>query len=169
MKTKSKFEGLTPAQRRVEIAKDVLLKLDSKKIVAKHMTYLRADRPIVSEAAYDDGQSMKMILQDIPQCRACAMGSLFVAAVDRFNEFDASRIDSNDIDDPGLDLGSLDGALRDHFDADQLQVIERAFEKWTIFDKDRKPFVWRPELKTADARMRAIAQNLIDNGGTFVL
>lgn len=212
------FASLSPAKKRVAIAKDVLEWLRTKKLVARFGTYLSVftapvaplpgDR-IKEKATYKHDSEVDVV--NGGSCHACALGSVFAAAAER-SCFKLS-------DQPGRAINrKAHDMLSPFFDVGQLNLIECAFERSTSFhypsaaitDDDRekaKAFgdavtaaipeprdnvsdFWESETLTRDADqstfiaaarqeseqasetanrvMRAIMQNIIDNGGEFV-
>lgn len=125
--------ALTPKQGRMRIAEDVLSALDFKRFVATHMTYFN---PIGSThtglsnlvAGADTGREMQDLLP--ANCNVCAMGAMFVAAIDRF---DACTVQEFlDTDSPGgvesSEFKRLAKLLSRWFDPHVIHLIEAAFE-----------------------------------------
>ena len=182
--TNELFASLTPSEKRVAIARDVLEWLSEGRLKAKSGMYIA----VYETPAMEPGESLRSVdIEDINRysCQACALGSVFALASFRC----------------GLSIGAAARAevpineaiheqLRDIFDARQLAQIECAFEASPGFDYEvlsrdeaqaaaqfgRRVAVPICTLRDAaayqasrDARvMRAIMQNIIDNDGTFV-
>lgn len=180
------LEKLTPAQRRVVIAKDVIAALDAKKINAQPGIYCEID------LAFEEvvGKDLRSKIPDAKQCNVCALGAIFVAKVARFNDFNVGKEnygsfvgDDTEIVDVGG--GDIRSNLSEYFDDIQLGLIESAFEKITDFaysafyDRSKSGRVTPEENRLCDRaacfsrsnnpefRMRKIMQNIIDNHGTF--
>ena len=142
-------------EKAVEIAKDVLLRLDQFKIVDKGI-YIHLDNP--SEIP-KTGSIQDKLDNLIPSCQVCAMGALMIAYIDKYNNcnFEDFRLHlcSN------LDIIY---ALKGFFSERNLKRIEKAFEGW---DKGLAEYKFGLEYSSPRNRLRAICQNIIDNGGEF--
>lgn len=112
-------------------------------------------------------------------CSICALGSLFLAHVDRFNKLPCGPIQQygpvgerpfgsahgfrNDV---------LSPQLSDSFDRFELSIIENAFESWNTLmvggqvDADARAF--GRKFEDPRKRLRAILRNIIENKGEFV-
>lgn len=175
--TNEKFHELTPAKKRIAIAKDVIAWLKSGKARAEKGTYLRVFGP--------DREIHNAPVVNGFTCKVCALGGLFATAAERgcFKLTD---------DDAGARGGqSMQAKLEPFFDKTQLALIECAFERsrhfYSKFAADGTEIV-SPEKERAewfgvaivdsctscsnserDGRvLRAIMQNIIDNGGEFI-
>jgi hypothetical protein len=184
----NKFNRATPAERRVIVAKDVLMWLNSGKLTPGH-TYLglRAHA----------GQAFSFDLRDVGlqdagvkkvngyDCQACARGALFAVVVERdvapsiMAPFSKQYV----ADGPAEMRGALEEA---GFEGPQVALIECAYEGSSAFipgtpsqvcteaaktygyDAVEKAHEWRRRITDDSERMRAIMQNIIANGGTFV-
>ena len=200
---------MTKAQTRVAIAKDVLKALDTKRIKATSGTYLQTSKAAARALAASVGiEARKDAYGDLEYnvaddkfdaqprkpvkapkaCRVCAIGSVFVAAVDRFDKLTIGQTQA-------AILGGEVAAMREYLDPwfshDQLSLIEAVYEGWThslpigvsADDVDAeverisgRPFNGGTERAavahsrvTADKRMRAIMSNIIAHRGTYVL
>lgn len=176
------FKKLSPSKKRVAITKDVLKQLSLKRIVAKHMMYLDV-KTSVPVAAADLNKDLSLFLPQVKSCDACAVGSLFMCAV---NQADDCKLDKDaGLDSFGADqnLQKLDIGDRAHaylkrfFSERQLISIEDHFEQtkqsplvddWGFSSTITKhPTIYRIP-GSADARMKAIMNNIIKHNGTFV-
>lgn len=177
-----RFKKMTPAQKRVTIAKDVILALNSKLIRAAQGTYVELPSPILrkreeivnkqnKDGFYsDDERDLREVLleQRNPSCSACALGAIFVSSVYRQDKATVEE---------AVDIGAYD--IKEYMDGifseDQLTLIEHAFEKWelprsfasghNIYDASN----WGDKFTTPHDRMVAIMENIIKNKGTFKL
>lgn len=169
-KTNAAYEKKTPAQKRVQIAKDVLLALNSRAIKATHMSYFYDNSGTTQKVRWSSpNKSLKDLLPELPACNVCAKGAIFVCAVARQNNvtvdesqsvFSGSRIDGDWVNGDK----TLSVALGDVFEADQLKIIEDAFEDMTgayshFYNK----------YGTPRQRMEALMRNIIRNRGRLVL
>lgn len=178
------FLQMTPAQKRVEIANDLIARVRLKQFVAGksrivHLKYGGA----LAEANYED--SVKDILNSTDEnvCQVCAKGGLLMSYIGRVNgetRGDLSELNgynSNSIENPAHKK------LLELFDARQLSYIELAFEgnKYLNYDEKREPIVFTAEEMEAalafyskyendsNKRLIAISENIITNNGTFIL
>lgn len=183
-KRNAAFEKLPPEKKRVTIAKDVIKALNAKRITPKQNYYLQVgyadDGDVTNES---DAQTA--LLEGKLKCDVCALGSVFVCAVERMNKLKVGDL----YNDKYKMMDYLSGV----FDSEQLDLIECAFERTrnhacTELDDDEarraielgrkfetrtgncgcgdpKCTVKRPD---SEACMRAIMENIIANGGTFI-
>jgi len=172
------FNKLSASERRVAIAKDVLVQLKAKRYKATSGTYVDFKNPLIE---YDNVVDLKdaplCALSEGVKCQVCARGSMFMSACGLFDKVTAK--------DMGMDEGfssSLDGfnpdfqAYEDRFfPRKQLALIEAAFEGDDVQDllTDDQQVAARKWYKAhkggAEVRLKAIMQNIIRNKGTFVL
>jgi hypothetical protein len=189
------FEGLTPAEKRVRIARDVLAQLREGKIVPTQGMYL-AGR-VFAAVRYDDfGASEKLdsVIRSRmgkgEQCNVCALGAVFTAAVLR-----ADGLTVDEIREKGVGARP-DWYLKDFFTDEAMDAIETAFEVNKVWsggettdelfiehdparwDDYRGEYVYDARLGTdkhgrgrsrpsAELRMRLIMENIVANGGSF--
>ncbi len=168
------FAAMSPADQRVQIAKDVIQQLEAGKLRATKGVYLESiitmetDLPEgVEDSGYlyvsqKDGETeMADIFGIMKRCQVCALGGLFVCAVERFDklkikEFAYLPNDPGDVACIGGSQAKMQAYLGSNsFDIDQLFAIENAFEG-TRFSKEAAP-----------QRMIQIMENVIRNKGTF--
>ena len=113
------FKKMTPAQRRVAIAKDALKQVSRGKWEAESRVYVTFDNLSKPEVL----NTCDLTEQD---CRVCARGALFLAAVHKFNDFDFSKIDNDYIGEiHSSDFGNVETRL---WSEEQLEEIEFIFE-----------------------------------------
>lgn len=171
------------------IAQGVLDMLESKRITAERGAYLQGDMPfetLVSLARNLVSVEPAVLLPAPSTCRACAIGSCFVAALDRFKDLSLAEFKNTKY---GRD--SYTQYLQRWFSPYQLDLIEYAFEGRAgegLTDEDRiaardfrlqlarsersKKVLSNPKVRedtTTGARMvlKAIMENIIKNGGIF--
>ena len=186
--SKIKFENLkTAAGKRVRIAKDALLQLKLKQLVATPGTYLQLD---MGDSDYTVRKPLTLhkFFKAVPtnkelKCEACAMGSLLCGLSKNNGDFK--------IQDYGIHA-----KLAKYFDKVQLELIENFFEGYSIsgdthfkvwsesncgysvdwrptitpgWDDDFQPYIrFHDKYKNPDTRLRKILENIIANHGTFV-
>lgn len=162
-----RFQAMTDAQKRVAIAKDVIAQLESGLIIkAKSGTYFasegvnKAVAKAIQKSDDDWLDDIELDLRDVlvseqPTCSACAVGSMFICATLRQDNFNVVGDD--------IDRSSMEGQLT-YFEPDQLWAIEDAFESsWKLSDEETMTKGEESDKK----RLIAIMQNIIDNKGTF--
>lgn len=176
------FGKLTKLEKRVAIARDVVARLNAKKlralpleIFSSNTTYLRNGSTGLQNAINSN------------TCEACAKGALCISYIGNFNHYEnlmfSPQLYNVDITD------EYPKELLDIFGKKLLDVIEIAFES-RVFRYTNKVFVnteddyWylgedrsKPacqaipiinefkDIKNANRRMKVIFQNIIDNGG----
>jgi hypothetical protein len=151
MKTLGK--SLTKAEKRVLIAKDVLELLDAGKFKAKTGNgYFKTNKRISSG---NINFPLEKILKTTKECEVCALGALFYAHVNRFNQIKANDLGlvKGDILYCGWDDATSN--LSKYFFREQLHNIERDFEK------DGSPG------RIANDKLSKIMNNIIKNKGEY--
>ena len=165
-----RFKKLSPSQRRVRIAKDVIELLSKKKITAAHQGYFlvreRKNSFMNSLDYIDDEHQLHEVIES-NHCEVCALGGMLAATVLRTDGFSAS----NSVDGFQVKL-----KLKEHFDAAQLELIESTFEESTGFmtrtlslEEEEKIFSFCKENSTPKKRLIKIMENIIENDGEFIL
>lgn len=194
--TREELLLLPVEQQRVEIARDVLALMEANKISATHGSYMNSELPwekllSIEEQAtlFRDFFNDNAIITEkdandetysFPSCEVCAIGAVFIAAVDKFNSLSCSDLDLTDPSDE-----EMVPYLKPWFSRYQLRLIEAAFEaKWCAGTHTRpesekgrlevlraEGFGHDPEIgrnPMGEARMKKIMLNIIANNGTFV-
>src|SRR5690349_18521293 len=112
------FGKSTSAEKRVQIAKDVLRHMGNNKINAQGGSYLKADLPFGTEEL----SLQKLIKNDaVSDCHVCALGAAFYATVCRYNTFNiATKDQSLWGQDLNIDKERIQPLLREFFSAVQL-------------------------------------------------
>lgn len=186
-----KFKRLTPAGKRVAIAKDVLAQLNAKMILARSGVYfsskpveelLNTYESVSGSWNYDSRQDkLKAELEDTQlcdvlegqKCTVCGIGAAFVSAV---------RLgDDLTVPNAGTDDGSMREYLVRYFEPEQVGAIESAFEEecfmsvavgWGVttaqYDLETRAIAFGQQYRSDAKRLRAIFENIIANKGTFV-
>lgn len=131
----ARFEAMTPSRKRIEIARDVLRQIRLGRINPQHGTYFDATREGPDACEVTDATQVRDLTQQIESCSACALGSVFMCAVNRADAlkvgdlqgFNASRLAARK---RGMHFKSFDmrSYLMRFFSMDQLLLIENAFE-----------------------------------------
>lgn len=144
---KNKFSQLTAAQKRVAIAKDVLLQIKAKKYLTGngYLYVVRGEH--VTKLSKDN-------LSSIKACHVCAIGAAAVSCIRKFNKHSIDlRLSGSD---------RLMPTLLDWFSREQIELIEGCFEGHSLVSGD-----YFRRYKTRKNRMVAIFKNIIANNGTF--
>lgn len=194
--TKEQLLKLPLEQQKVEIAKDVLALLHTRKIQARngkylftyHVNFENALISIDEGGEYEDAlliDRLRRLWKEAEEgyaqeCGVCAIGSLFVGALDTFNSLKLSDIE----EDVPTDKHMIEYLLP-WWDEYELRLMEFAFEgAWQgeddmMFDgeDDGDRGEWKDEVtrayeiyqnyKGGEEGMRAILNNIISNGGSF--
>jgi hypothetical protein len=155
----AKFAKLTKPQKRVAIAKDALMQLRLKRVKAAHMIYVGSNdvvsiypRDINGNLREADDRQLCDLIPKMANCKACALGTLFLAGVSCKDNLTVSAIRGMAMTDGTQ--GALQRYLGDTFAWRQLRLIEDHFEAhWHCGDPD--------------ATLRAILNNIVCNKGTF--
>jgi hypothetical protein len=156
------FAKMTPAQKRVRIARDVLDWIKLGRLVATNGDYISLRDP---RNTYRSAPTVNGF-----ECHACALGSIFAVAVER----ELTKP-------PGRNIGATwDSDMREllepHFDRLQLLMIEDAFEGFSsstneeaeLFCSDIPKYIdGAKDPNAARLRMERIMRNIIANGGEF--
>lgn len=176
-KANEAFEKLTPAEKRIQLARDVLAQLKRGDIEAERGTWLQADVPTTT---VDLNTDLQTLLQATEVCKACAFGSLFVAAVKRKNDFKVldikglhlTGVDEREIEDIQLDFDEMANYMGPFFTKDQISLIESAFEGGGLHN-NKKSINFLEEVDASDPwlddsiRLRLVMENIVANDGTF--
>lgn len=168
-KSNAEFALMSPADKRVTLAKDVLMQLATKRFRAAGGNYLdfRSYIPLTAE---DIDRDLSELLPQVEACDVCAIGGLFVCAVERADKLKVGHRDA--IERGGVELSDLSydehGYVAQFFDRDTRYNMETMFEQCFCDGEDGDrvymPARWR---ETFHDRMTWIMKNVIENGGNF--
>lgn len=179
-KRNSEFKAMTPSQKRVAIAKDVIKHLRSEKInttfdhrkIYAGNGYLAI--PIEEAPRKNDvGRQWQSVLRGVETCSVCAKGAVFVATMLRFNNCKVDRPLAGEDRNGQIGSSEMTRHLRGYFSKQQLDLIESAYEACAVNDTraedDAVAFGQQFASTLADRsdRLIAIMQNIIKNNGTF--
>lgn len=148
-----KFEQLSTNQKKVELAKDVILQINSGFFNVTRGTFFSKQSSIKSE---DLGEDLLLGTQ----CTVCAKGALFAA--DIMKKGNCSN-DKFKVDKGNADVYNRLGGI---FTKAELDEIEVAFEMW-IGHGYSDAYHFGTLYDSSAERLEAIMQNIIDNEGTF--
>lgn len=190
------FAGLTVEQKRIEIAKDVIVQLEAGKYTTKGGYFsLKGENLMYDQERYKEEFSKITELQtliDLPEatCQVCGIGAVFASKVRLGDnckmEHSEHNCDLEDAIDAFVSRDSLVEQLNGIFDPIQCDLIEAAFEGTTTYAEsdvsemtddeiddysDKLAYAERMYRHNTDRDdiMRRIMQNIIDNNGTFVV
>lgn len=147
-KRNKRFQAKDRMAQRVMIAKDALLMLDMKKLMARRGTYLLGDLSWREQDQLND-QSCAVQLAATEHCKVCGLGAVFAGAVRRGavdcdNEFNLFRQSDS----------AMRYKLKPYFTNDELWTLENYFESGYT-DSD-------------DTRLRKVLNTIIDSKGAKV-
>lgn len=175
-----KFYKLSKPQQRVQIARDVLVALKTKSIKPETGAFLTVGPDDDLVGPY--GAEVRDILRKGPTCEVCALGGMFVCAVERVDSLKMKDLvnddcaNDGDIVDAAVDFNDITNFLDKFFSMKQLEEIERQFEMgngacWDDEDdqkdKDGNLLYFAKDVTAAGDRMRLIMENIIVNKGEF--
>lgn len=116
------FNSLTPAQKRVAIAKDVIEQVNLKRFIPKNRIYTK----IVSKIEDVENQ-IQSEFNNI-QCHCCALGGMFLSDIKFNNSCTFYELDNK------IFQATEKDRLQQYFSIEQLILIEAAFECWSCED-----------------------------------
>lgn len=166
----------TRKDRRIEILQDALARLRYRKVEDSHgyvVTNYLNNIP-------DDVQLQSEVKNIEKNCTVCALGGLFLSAVDKFNHLKKNECD---IDSgvfcyhrtPNIKRDTINTTLSKYFSERQLYMMEVAFEISSVSDsyeclgKDLENVCIEFGKRYGDPknRLRAILKNALANDGIF--
>jgi len=169
------FKELTKAEKRVEIAKDIIQQVKVKTYKPKHFVYLN----VIGGKKLGDNYSMQnALLNKEVKCDVCALGAAFCSLVKFDNKLNLQEAKNAGFGGYVPDGGvNARGRLEKYFSERQLALIENAFEKTDFFTRKRRIFGDECErarnyfavnkCNTPSKLLISIFQNVVDNKGTF--
>lgn len=172
------FEKMTPAQKRVQIARDVIAQIDASRLVPKFGTWLstKNNGPLVTPSSVKDSNAeLKDVLSKVKQCTGCAIGGMFMCAVERADKLKIKELsdfweeEGCDKNTQYVDIDDTDAFeyLSRFFSAQQLSEIEAAFERNGGIEFHDLAGDFAPECEEPAERMRLIMQSIIVGNGKF--
>lgn len=118
------FESLSPEEKRVALAQDVIQQLKAEKIIANNRVYLSIED--FGEQFIGNETSAQKILPEIT-CSVCALGGLFHSYIKYKNNVNIDLIEEGC---PVKLINKFSETLNKYFDDFQLILIETAFESF---------------------------------------
>ncbi len=180
------FDAMTKPEKRVRIAQDVLDQIRTSRIIPTSGIYLtnmigKGDSPGASNSVlYVSPQEVDKEISEVfakmKSCNACALGSVFVCAVDRADKLklkdlygedelkSSDQMEKIDISEKA-DQSEMHEYLKKFFSLDQLEAIEAAFEcdesdsKFNSYDYNN--------IDDDTLRLERVMKNIIRHKGTF--
>lgn len=165
----NRFNSLTKAEKRIEIAKDVLSMISDKRKTIVRGIYLN----IYNEDIL--GGSAQKYVDEI-SCECCALGACLLSATKYMNQLTIGEI--HFVNSENSDVW---GILNKVFSAKQLGLIEYAFEgsfdgtrvsmdSFSFYNEDidiKSAVMFGRGYENDEERLTAIMENIIKNRGTF--
>jgi hypothetical protein len=170
---------LTKAEMRIAIAKDVIAQIKAKKYNPTQGTWVdQVGGQDYDSWLYHNALSCEIDVQNytknIKKCNVCALGSLFVSAVNKYNNvYGTFDTVSTDKVFDFKDMNNNSPLLR-YFTLNQIQLIEHTFEGGigaVYWDSDHsmvnKSHAFYSRYPDSKDRLLAIMKNIVENNGTF--
>lgn len=164
------FEKMSPAEKRVQIARDVIAQLAAKRLIATTGTWLANgdEGDLFTKEDVHKNPELQKILKRQKECTGCALGGMFMCAVERADELRLGDLDRDSRDYRQMQDGSVFKYMEKFFSREQLDEIEAAFEQGEGFvDDSNVASGWLSEVDDANERMRLIMENIVANKGKF--
>lgn len=164
-----RFDKMTPKEKRVAIARDVLAQLKSGKFVANSGDYCNI--------SYEDRRAGRLEIGEANHCEVCGIGSLVVSKFIKSGQLQVAATRDGEIGNIGF-ASQIHKELGGIFSAAQLRQIEATFEAETaggcgagFFSEEmgKKGNAFFGNKKFSDhERLRLIMENVIVNDGKFI-
>lgn len=165
------FQKMKPSEKRIQIARDVLAQLVSKRLMPKYGVWLAgAKNKFLFSKNVEGDSEVKDIFAKVKQCEGCALGGMFMCAVERADKLKMNQLQDYG-DSYGINIGTGDtfSYMKKFFSKAQLEMIECAFEAGNgsvrYGNYDAVEFV--RDIDEPGERMRLIMENIVVNKGTF--
>ncbi len=168
---KAAFDKLSRHEKRVALSKDLLLRVEEKRIVAYRGKIVRLLTMDIF-GSEDNVRTQEIINNPSQPCEACAKGGLLLAWIGNFDSFNAKALFN--VNHNGVAAG-FPAELVEIFGSRLLCALEVAFEQdWFPWTKGHVTLDEISELQFAfvsvtELRLALIYQNLIDNQGRLVI
>lgn len=182
-----KFEKLSPAEKRVAIARDVLEQIRIKRLIPTAGFWLagKNNTALFTKADVEKNPEMQTIFANKKECIGCAVGGMFMCAVEMADKLKLDELNqvknyqsnlANAADSEKKYYKLTTGCIEDEdafkylgrfFHLNQLNMIECAFEQGTgaYYNADAAKFAQHED--NPSERMRLIMENIIKNNGVF--
>jgi len=180
MTNTTKKKKLTKAEMRVAIAKDVIAQIMSKKYNPTQGCWV--DQVVGGDDyeswLFKNAESCKIDVQkytkNIKKCDVCALGSLFVSAVNKYNNV-YGTYDTVSFDEVfNFEKTNNNSPLLRYFTINQIKLIEHTFEGGmgaVCFDDGHrmvnKSYTFYDKYPDSKDRLLEIMKSIVENNGTF--
>lgn len=134
------FEKLTPAQKRVAIAHDVLAQIAAQKFIPENGIWLadarNGNEELFSLKDVKENKELRDVINNTEACRGCALGGIFMCAIKRIDALKVNDLTSvkNAKKNEEVYGVNLDGELR-YNKAPELKDILKYFSRNKLFTK----------------------------------
>lgn len=166
------FEWAPAERKRVMIAQDIIARID--------LASLRATTGLIGNinSDFDRQEPAKDFLNgDTISCSVCAKGAIFCSYIGRVNKMSLGELDDIMNGATGTMHDNFHEKLSEIFEEEQIDLIEIAFEGYSILelaaydDSERAEEFYeqhRGDEFSPNERLKAICENIIANNGTFI-
>lgn len=189
------WDEMTPAERRVVLAQDVIAHINAKRLLHVHDNQCYVNVSVDLTDAEKDRErrwldalprketiSRRIVRRLMKRCDVCARGALMLARIDRFNSMKIRDLHIGQFGVGSMEVMSGDTvkALAGAFTKSQLGLIEAAFElrspcvihsnffdTWIDWVGGKNAVEFGGDHKDPTSRLIAIMQNIIDHDGEF--
>ena len=170
-KANKDFDKMSAAEKRVQIARDVLAQLASKRLIATTGTWLAGsdEGDLFSRKDVDKNPELQKVLSSTKKCAGCALGGMFMCAVERADNLKLGDLSDDSQSQKQLQTDDVFAYMEQFFSLEQLHQIEAAFEQGDGHASDEDAADWLSEVDEASERMRLIMENIVVNKGKFLL
>ncbi len=167
------------AEMRVAIAKDVIAQIKAKKYNPMQGCWVeQVDGPDYDDWLFEKAENCKVDVQvytkSIKKCNVCALGSLFVSAVNKYNNVYGTFETVSTMEVFDFKETNNNSPLLRYFTINQIKLIEHTFEGGVgavYFDDDHPMFykssAFYSQYPDSKDRLLAIMKNIVENKGTF--
>ena len=179
------FEKMSPAEKRVQIARDVLAQLAMKRLVPTEGIWLNGTNSergdLFVKTDIKKNPELKDLLKKRKTCHGCALGGMFMCSVERADKLKVRDLitenEPNFTEDELIEFQAADCSvpegitfdyLEKFFDMEQLEMIESAFERGAGVCHYNSASAFANVVEDPGTRMELIMQNIIVNKGKFV-
>lgn len=155
------------AKKRIRIAKDVLLQLKEGTLKPAHV-YTELSGTNKSIEDLKRGTDLQKVFKN-KKCNVCAIGSLFVAKVRRYNEAKTQGFTWDNSVSQFINQPQIHTNLKGIFTQKQLILMEQIYERAGQLSYEHSDYYYDKKGNPISdkKRMEMIMQNIIKNGGTF--
>lgn len=172
--TNEAFLNASPSKKRIMIAKDVILRLNTENIIVNGGNFM--SNPMYKGKYFNKSTTQfKTVLNNSEvMCRVCAKGALFCSVIGRINNLTLEVLEDERYN---VNVDSFDDAMHqkllEYFSKEQIDLIETAFEGFSYLEQNS----WENKSKALNffnnnrgpgkPRLIAICKNIVENKGTF--